>query len=121
MATDFSSLDKLMEFGLGIGIATQMMNTMNNMIARTAIPGVGINPATCLQPGNVIPEAVIRKAEYYIVNDDKLAGPFKDEEMAKLIRDRKINNQTFCWKAGSPAWKFAEDIPEINKLLLLNS
>lgn len=120
MSTDFSSLDKLMEFGLGMGIATQMMNTMNNVIARTAIPGVGINPGLSIQPEKVKNE-VKKKEGYYVVYEEKIAGPLTEREMSILIKEKKIDNKTFCWKEGQYAWKLAEDIPEVNKLILLNS
>lgn len=120
MATDFSSLDKLMEFGIGMGIATQMMNTMNSVIARTAMPGVGINPGVSVGPEKVKDEA--KKQEgYYVVFEERIAGPLSEQEMSKLIKEKKLNNKTFCWKTAQYAWRFAEDIPEVNKLLLLNS
>ena len=120
MSTDFSSLDKLMEFGLGMGIATQMMNTMNNVIARTAVPGVGINPGVSVKPEQVV-NGMPQKEMFYVVYDERVAGPLTDSEMSKLIKEKKVGNKTFCWKPGLYSWKLAEDIPEVNKLLLLNS
>ena len=120
MATDFSSLDKLIEFGLGLGIATQMMNTMNSVIARTAVPGVGLNPGVNSQPlGNNCEPLISR--DFYIVNDDKVAGPFDESELAKLVSNKKLKKETFCWKPGMNSWTFAENIPEVNKIILLNS
>lgn len=122
MATDFSSLDKLIEFGLGLGIATQMMNTMNTVISNTAYPGVGINP------GVIAPEKVnlnqvpaTLPEEYYIVKEDRVAGPLSEQELDILIKKGIVGRQTFCWRPGRPSWAFAMDIPEVNKLLLLNS
>lgn len=120
MATDFSSLDKLMEFGLGLGIATQMMNTMNTVIARTAMPGVGINPGMTATPGQEKPR-VTPCEEYYVVYDEKVAGPLTEHEMSKLIREGIVGRRTFCWKPGLSSWMPAEDIPDVNKLLLLNN
>lgn len=127
MATDFSSLDKLMEFGLGLGIATQMMNTMNTVISRTAVPGVGINPGISFQPEKIENNLDIINSErkiddnYYVVYDERLAGPLNVADMEKLIKNKKIENNTLCWRPGLNSWKFAEDIPQVNKLLLLNS
>lgn len=121
MATDFSSLDKLVEFGLGLGIATQMINTMNTTIARTAIPGVGINPGVSIQPEKIAKETSFNQDVYYVVFDERVAGPLSEQEMSKLIREKKINDKTFCWKPGRDSWSFAADIPEVNKLFLLNS
>lgn len=119
MATDFSSLDKLVEFGLGIGIATQMINTMNHAIAQAAVPGVGINPGvTPNTSGNVAPPP---PANYYIVEADRLAGPLSEQELEELVRKGVVKADTLCWRPGLQAWKLSEDIPEVNKLLLLNS
>ena len=120
MPTDFSSLDKLVEFGLGVGIATQMMNTMNHTIAQTAVPGVGINPGVQKAP-DVNPAVTPDRRQYYIVKDDRLAGPMTEQEIGELVRKGVITNSTFCWFTGLDSWKLAQDIPEINKLLLLNS
>lgn len=121
MATDFSSLDKLMEFGLGLGIATQMMNTMNHVISQTAIPGVGINPGINYpsMEQNSAEASFLKK--YYIVHDEKVAGPLDEKEIERLLKNGVIGKQTFCWSPGMSGWKFAENIPEINKLILLNS
>lgn len=122
MATDFSSLDKLVEFGMEVGIATQMMNTMNSVISHTAMPGVGINPGISAQPGlNGCNAKTPAEKTYYIVKDEKVAGPFTESELSKLVADHKVTKKTFCWSAGMKSWTFAENIPEVNKILLLNS
>ena len=36
---DFSSIDRLIEFGLSIAVAQQMMNTVNTCIHQMTIPG----------------------------------------------------------------------------------
>lgn len=118
MSTDFSSLDKLMEFGLGIGIANQMLNTMNTVVARTAVPGVGINPGV-VNP--TAPPAVTESRSYYIVNDDRVAGPMNERELEELIKKDIVTGKTFCWSPGMQGWALAENIPEVNKYLLLNS
>lgn len=115
MTTDFSSLDKLVEFGLGIGIATQMMNTMNHVIANTAMPGVGINPGI-YNPA----ECHAVSPQIYIVADGRVAGPLDYDEVSALVRKGVVTADTFCWQPGMSGWRFAKDIPEINKYLLLN-
>lgn len=126
MATDFSSLDKLVEFGLGVGIASQMMNTMQSVIARTAVPGVGINPGAVTigssSPGGAggrILEAPLVKS-YFIVKDEHVAGPLNEQELSILVKKGVVARDTFCWSPGMKGWNLAECIPEINKLILLN-
>lgn len=118
MQNDFSSLDKLVEFGLGMSIATQMMNTMNHTIANTAVPGVGINPGIS---GGCAAKPQVPEAGYYVVIDEKQAGPLSEDDLTVLARRGTLKGDTFMWRAGMPGWKLAGDIPEINKILLLNA
>ena len=117
MSTDFSSLDKLMEFGLGLGVATQMMNTMNHAIANTAVPGVGLNPGVSNPAGQNACNPV--QHEYYVLVEGRQAGPFSESEMNLLIGKGILTPETLCWRAGLNAWKFAADIPDVNKIFLL--
>lgn len=136
MPTDFSSLDKLVEFGLGVGIANQMMNTMNTALARTAVPGVGVNPGVAVNQNGLAPTALnpntpsaaqgapaapVAEKSYYIVCDNRVAGPMTPAELEELIRRNLVTAKTFCWSPGMTGWALAEDIPEVNKYILLNS
>lgn len=116
MQNDFSSLDKLVEFGLGVGVATQMMNTMNKVIAQTAVPGVGINPGVTAANNPMTKN----EKSYYVLVNENIAGPFTDSEMTVLIIKGILNKDTFVWETSSPSWNKAESIPEVNKLILLN-
>ena len=117
MPTDFSSLDKLVEFGLGMGVATQMMNTMNHAIANTAMPGVGLNPGIT-NPAALNEQAPVQ-TEYYVVVEGRQTGPFSDSEMNILISKGILTPDTLCWRPGLTAWKFAKDIPDVNKIFVL--
>lgn len=117
MNNDFSSLDKLVEFGLGMGVATQMMNTMNSVLAQTAVPGVGINPGVKKEQQTANLHA---DPQYYILYQENTSGPFVADEINQLIKKGIINEDTFIWKVGTSSWNRAAAIPEINKLLLLS-
>lgn len=120
MSTDFSSLDKLVEFGLSVGIANQMMNTMNSVIANTAMPGVGINPGIAKGPISANRQSLESTESYYIVRDERMAGPFTQAELSRLVNNVVVTENTLCWRPGLNAWKFAKDISDVNKLLLLH-
>ncbi len=106
--TDFSSIDRLMEFGLGMGLAQQMIRTMNYSIGNMAVAGVGINADQ--RP----------MVSYYAIVDNAQAGPLNDTELAELIRHGKITEETNAWCAGMNAWRFAKDIHSVFTLILLN-
>lgn len=107
MDKDFNSVERLVEFGLGIAVARQMIATMNHAIENMVVPGAQ----------NPIQSEVKR---FFAVIDGAQAGPFTSEELATLIRDGKINEQTLVWQPGLTAWVIASNLPETNKLLLLN-
>lgn len=107
MSNDFSSLDRLMELGLSMAVAQQMIGTMNHAIKNAQAPGAGA-------PMNK-PEPV----KYFVVVDSAQAGPFSGGEMEDLVKKGRLTPQTLIWKAGMPSWKYAEEVSEINKLFLL--
>ncbi len=108
MENSFNSIDRLVEFGLGIGIAQQMIRTMNHAMANMSVAGVGNAFAS--------PEALL----FYAVVDNIQIGPLSENEITELIKNKSIYRNTLMWKVGTSAWKIAESIPEINKLILLN-
>jgi hypothetical protein len=105
----FYSMDRLMEFGMGMAVARQMANTMNHAMQNMHIPGAG-NPMNPPQR----PERV-----YYAALDGKQAGPFSETELARLINDKKVSKETYVWHTGLRDWKTAENVPEILCLVAL--
>lgn len=105
---NFYSIDKLVEFGLGIGIAQQMVNSMNHALKNTYVPG----------PNNPMGQAPMSRS-FHAVLDGKPAGPFSEQEMARLIGEGKITKDTYVWRPGSPKWEMAENVPEVLRLVAL--
>lgn len=102
----FFSINRLVEFGMGLAVAQQMVQTMNNAITNMHIPGA-MNP--------------IQTAAqfYYVMIEDKQAGPFSEQELSKLIAEKKIVKETYIWKPGLAKWEIAEKMPEVLKLVAL--
>ncbi len=109
MNNSFDSIDRLVEFGLGIGVARQMIRTMDLAIGNMPVAGAG----------NAFASPV--PVQFYAVVDGLQAGPLTEKEVSELVRNKRIGRDTLMWKPGFTAWKTAENIPEINKLILLNS
>jgi hypothetical protein len=103
----FYSIDRLIEFGMGMAVAQQMVQSMNQTMRDMHIPGAGNSMA----PN---PERL-----YYAVFEGKQAGPFSETEIARLINDKKVSKETLVWYPGLSNWKTAENIPEILKLVAL--
>ena len=105
----FYSIDRLVEFGMGMAVANQMVNAMNQSMQNMHIPGAG-NPMRQPEP----PQRV-----YYAVLEGKQAGPFSETEMARLINEKKLSRETYVWHTGLREWKTAENVPEIVRLVAL--
>jgi hypothetical protein len=104
----FFSINRLVEFGMGMAVAQQMVNTMNSAMSNMHVPG-SMNPIQT-SPAQF----------YYVMLADKQAGPFSEQELSRLIAEKKIVKETYIWKPGLPKWEIAEKLPEILKLVALS-
>ena len=104
---DFFSLDRLLEFGLGMGMAQQMINMMNQSVKSMYIPG-------SIQS---MPRPIT--SMYYVAIDGQQTGPLNESELMDLIRDKKVSKDTLAWIPGMPTWLPIEKVPAILKLIAL--
>lgn len=102
----FFSVDRLVEFGLGINVASQMIKMMNESLQQMYVPGAD-NPIR--QQSSV----------YYAILDDQQTGPFSESELSRLVAENKISASTYIWKPGMTAWKVASDIPDVLRIVAL--
>ncbi len=103
----FFSVDRLIEFGLGMGIAQQMVGMMNQYMQSMYVPG------SIQSMPNVIPNT------YYVALDGQQVGPLSESELSKLISLKKVNKDTLAWMPGMMEWKAIEHIPAILKIVAL--
>ncbi len=103
----FFSVDRLVEFGMGMSIAQQMVNTMNQTMKSMYIPG---SIQSMPQPVQHI---------YYVAIDGKQVGPLSDTDVMALIQQGKINKDTLSWMPGMPTWQPIEQVPAILKIVAI--
>ena len=103
----FFSINRLVEFGMGLAIAQQMVKSMNNSMQNMHVPGA-MNPMQESQ----------QKFFYAMIEGNQM-GPFSEQELTRLITDKRIVKETYIWMPGLPDWKIAEKIPEVLKLVAL--
>ena len=106
--SDFFSVDKLVEFGLGLSISQQMVASMNYSLKNAITPGAenGLIPSVAAE-------------FFYFAIENQAAGPFTGRETLELIQQGKINKNTLSWKPGNTEWKKMEEMPEILKYIAL--
>jgi hypothetical protein len=107
----FYSIDRLVEFGMSMAIAQQMVQSMNQTITAMRIPGAG----------NVMDSRPPAQTDlfFFVMIDGKQAGPFSETELARLITDKKVVRETYVWTPGMKDWQIAENIPSVLKLVAL--
>lgn len=103
----FFSINRLVEFGMGMAVAQQMVNTMNSAMTSMHVPG-SMNSMQTAAP-----------QMYYAIIEGNKAGPFSELELTRLIVERTIIKETYIWKPGMSKWEIAEKMPEILKLVAL--
>lgn len=104
----YNSLERLMELGMSMAIAQQMMQTMNTALSQMQTPTFK----------NVNVQLPASLACYALVNGIP-QGPFNEHEMAGHIQSSRINKDTLIWINGMPGWMEAVKVPEVAKLFLL--
>ena len=106
---NFYSLDRLVEFGLGLGMAQQMVRTMNESMRQMYVPG-----SIQSMPNSVTPQQV-----YYVAIDGKPVGPMSDRELSQLITSKKVDKNTLAWMPGMATWQPIEQVSAILKIIAL--
>ena len=105
----FFSIDRLLEFGLGMGMARQMINMMNESMQSMYVPG-------SIQS---MPSPMAQQQIYYVALDGKPIGPLNDSELSQLISQKKVDKNTLAWLPGMNAWQPIEQIPAVLKIVAL--
>ena len=104
---NFFSINRLVEFGMGMAVAQQMVQSMNLGISKMKVPGTFPNYQTPMPP------------HYHAMIDGHQAGPFSEQEIIAMIKDKKIVKETYVWCPGMPDWEIAEQVPEFLRLVAL--
>ena len=108
MNNDYYSMDKLIEFGMSMAIANQMVASMNQSLNQAQVPGAGNH---FQNKGNDV---------YFAVIDGAKSGPYSLAEIANLISQKKIVKETYLWKPGMPQWDLAQNMEEVLRLVAIN-
>lgn len=101
-------MDRLVEFGLSMAVAQQMVNTMNQAMQNMYVPGT----MNTMQPQV--------NQTYYVVFEEKQFGPYSEQELSRLITDKKVTKDTYVWKPGMLDWQKVENVPDVLRLVALS-
>lgn len=143
----FFSMNRLMEFGVGMAMSQQIVKSMNGMMESIRQPKLvssvfqplSANPAQNAQPnyqqyaGQQVsqnPAAFSNAAKtaeasplsevFYISRESgKSEGPYSGTEIARLVAEKKVTAKTPVWKPAMSEWKTAADFPDLLALIAL--
>lgn len=107
----FYSIDRLVEFGLSLSVATQMIDSMNTSLNSMQIPGA----RAPMQPGS----PAFQPSPIFVALEGRAAGPFSPSELTRLISEKQLTRETYVWKPGMTDWTLAENMPEVIRLAAL--
>ena len=103
----FFSVDRLIEFGLSMGIAQQMVGMMNQYMQSMYVPG------SIQAMPKPMPQI------YYVAIEGQQVGPLNDSELSQMVYHKQITKDSLGWVPGMSDWKPIEQIPAILKVVAL--
>jgi hypothetical protein len=104
----FNSIERLMEFGMSMAVAQQMMQTMNHAMQNITTPQFKNLNVPLPQP-----------TLFYALVNDIPQGPFTEQELSRHILENGVSKETLVWLNGMPGWIQAQQVPEVAKLFAL--
>lgn len=105
--SSFFSIDRLVEFGMGMAIAQQMIQVMNQSMQQMYVPG-SVQSMPTLQSQTI-----------YIVIEGQSVGPLTESEFSHLVAEKKITKDSLAWMPGMLGWKPLEELPNILRIIAL--
>lgn len=106
---NFLSLDRLVEFGLGMSMARQMVNVMNESMQNMYVPG---SIKTISAPPSL--------TTIYVAIEGSSIGPLSESEFSQLVTNKTVTKDTLAWMPGMQNWQPIEKIPAILKIVALS-
>ena len=103
----YFSIDRLVEFGLGMAMAQQMVGMMNQYMQQMYVPG------SIQSMPKPMPQM------YYVAINGQQVGPLNESELSRLISQKQVNKDSLAWMPGMAAWQPIEQIPAILKIVAL--
>jgi hypothetical protein len=105
---NFGSIERLIEFGMSMAVAQQMVQTMNYAIQNMNVP-------TFKETNVGMPSA----REFYAVVNDIPQGPFTESKLREHMNSGEVTASTMVWTSGMPNWLPAHLVPAVDRLLRL--
>lgn len=104
---NFYSIDRLLEFGMGITMAQQMVKVMNETMQNMYVSGSFQNIVVS-QPLSI----------YVSINGNPV-GPISEKNFLCLVSKKEVTKDSLVWMPGMLCWKPLEEVPSLLKIIAL--
>ena len=103
----FYSIDRLVEFGMGMAMAQQMVRVMNETMQTMYVPGA---PNTISAPQSLT---------IYVGIEGKSLGPLNESEFTKMVSEKKVTCSTLVSMPGMTGWKPVDQVPDALRIIAI--
>lgn len=103
----FFSIDRLVEFGMGMAMAQQMVKVMNETMQTMYVPGSAQNIVSS------------QYSSIYVAIDGHPVGPMTEQDFANLVSEKKVTKDSMVWMPGMLGWKHLEEVPNILRIIAI--
>ena len=95
----FNSIDKLVEFGIGMSMEQQMMNIMNQSMNQMQTPQF---------KNTDVP--IIKDKQSHVVLNDIPQGPLSKNQILTHLNHGDVNDENLIWCDGMNGWSKIKDV-----------
>ncbi len=95
----FNSIDKLVEFGIGMSMAQQMMNIMNQSMNQMQTPKF-----------ENVDVPLKKEIQYHVMVNNVPQGPLSKREIKNHINQGNVNLDDLIWHDGLSGWMKIRDV-----------
>lgn len=95
----FNSIDKLVEFGIGMSMAQQMMSIMNQSMNQMQTPQFKHTDVP-----------IIKDKQYHVILNDIPQGPLSKNQILIHLNNGDLNDENLIWCDGMSGWSKIKDV-----------
>lgn len=107
----YTSIDKLVAFGLNNSLATSMVETMNNAMATMNMPNYAKNNRIDMTNQVAVTPATTKR--FFVVAKENTVGPLDKDGLSQMIANRDVTKESLVWYQGLPGWVKAGELSEL--------
>jgi hypothetical protein len=103
----FYSIDRLVEFGMGMAMAQQMIQMMNQTMKGMYVPGsIQSMPAP-------------QSSTMYVAINGRSVGPLSESDFVNLVNSKQVTKDSLVWIPGMQSWAPVSQVPAALRVIAM--